>query len=137
MALDTTITSRDYLYGRLLALAEKLEATALRIAGANRPTTANRLMQRFADKPYPTWLTIYKQLDPYIRQLSNSRAGFLTNIQKEIDEVMGAFSPEEFKLDEALQGEFLLGFHCQRLALRHASVKKDPAELTLESTPGA
>lgn len=129
MSLDTTITSRDYLYGRLLALAEKLESTALSISGAKRPTTANRLMQRFADRPYSTWLTIYKQLDPYIRQLSASRGGFLHNIQKEIDEIMGAFSPDDFKEDKALAGEFLLGFHCQRLALRNN-------KLTTESTQG-
>ncbi len=118
MALDTTITSRDYLYGRLLALAEKLESTALRLADAKRPTTANRLMQRFADRPYSTWLTIYKQLDPYIRQLTSSKPGFLTNIRKEIDEVTAAFERNEFMKDEALSGEFLLGFHCQRLTLR-------------------
>lgn len=120
MALDTNITSRDYLYGRLLALAEKLEATALFVSGAKRPTTANRLMQRFADRPYSTWLTIYKQLDPYIRQLSSSRAGFLTNIQKEIDEVSAAFDRDDYMKDKALTGEFLLGFHCQRLALRNS-----------------
>ena len=116
--LDTTITSRDYLYGRLLALAEKLESTALQVANVKRPTTANRLMQRFADRPYSTWPTIYKQLDPYIRQLTSSRAAFLTNICKEIDEVISAFNRDEFMTDAALSGEYLLGFHCQRLALR-------------------
>ena len=131
MSLDTTITTRDYLYGRLLALAEKLETTALQVAGVKRPTTANRLMQRFADRPYSTWLTIYKQLDPYIRQLGNSRAGFLTNIQKEIDDIMGLFNPDDFKEDKALAGEFLLGFHCQRLALRDSKkTDKNTTELT-------
>ena len=121
MALDTTITSRDYLYGRLLALAERLEFIALQAAGANRPTTANRLMQRFADRPYSTWLTIYKQLDPYIRQLASSRAAFLTLILQEIDEVTSLFDHNDYLNDEALKGEFLLGFHCQRLALRNRS----------------
>jgi CRISPR-associated protein Csd1 len=128
MALDTTITSRDYLYGRLLALAEKLESTALFASGAKRPTTANRLMQRFADRPYSTWLTIYKQLDPYIRQLSSSRDGFLNNIQNEIDEVSAAFNRDDFMKDKALTGEFLLGFHCQRLALRVKKSTKNSTE---------
>ena len=120
MALDTTTTSRDYLYGRLLALAERLESVALRIADINRPTTANRLMQRFADNPYTTWLTIYKQLDPYIRQLSSSRPEFLGKIQKQLDEVMSKFDRDEFMLMDKLKPEFLLGFHCQRLALGKA-----------------
>ena len=121
MALDTTITSRDYLYGRLLALAERLEAQALFIADIKRPTTANRLMQRFADRPYATWLIIYKQLDPYIRQLSSSRSNFLSKIQNQLDEVMSKFDPIEFKAEKKLEAEFLLGFHCQRLALNKST----------------
>jgi CRISPR-associated protein Csd1 len=117
MALDTTNASRDYLYGRLLALAERLEEVALRAAGVNRPTTANRLMQRFSSRPYETWLTIYKQLDPYMRQMKISRPGFLSNINKELDSVMNLFEHEEFSSPKGLTGEFLLGFHCQRLAL--------------------
>ena len=128
MALDTTITSRDYLYGRLLALAEKLESTALFASDSKRPTTASRLMQRFADRPYSTWLTIYKQLDPYIRQLSSSRVGFLNNIQNEIDEVSAAFNRDDYMKDKALTGEFLLGFHCQRLALRVKKSTKNSTE---------
>lgn len=118
MALDKENHSRDYLFGRLLAYAEKIELTALRVAGVNRPTTSQRLMQRFADRPSSTWLTIYKQLDPYMRQLRSSRAGFITNREKEIDEIVDAFQREDFNRDTALTGEFLLGFHSQRLALR-------------------
>ncbi len=119
MALDTSITSRDYLYGRLLAIAEHLEDRALRNSNVNRPTTAIRLMQRFSDRPYSTWLTIYKHLDPYMKQLNTDRCrGFLENRNKDIDQVMGAFDAEEFKVDEPLKGEFLLGFHCQRLEYR-------------------
>jgi len=125
MSLDTTNTSRDYLYGRLLALAERIEEVALRAASVNRPTGASRLMQRFSDRPYSTWLTIYKQLDPYMRQLRNSRAGFLVNTNKELDAVMGLFAAEDFTNDSKLSGEFLLGFHCQRLAMRNTTESTD------------
>lgn len=117
MSLNTTNRSRDYLYGRLLALAERLEEVALRAANVNRPTTANRLMQRFASRPYETWPIIYKQLDPYMRQMKTSRPGFLTNINKELDAVMNLFENDDFVSQKALAGEFLLGFHCQRLSL--------------------
>lgn len=121
MALDTTNTSRDYLYGRLLALAERLEEVALFVANVNRPTTANRLMQRFANRPYETWLIIYKQLEPYMRQMKNSRPGFLNNINKELDAIMDLFNHDEFISHAALSGEFLLGFHNQRLELNKKS----------------
>jgi len=118
MSLDRSNASRDYLYGRLLAIAERIEEVALLSAHVERPTTASRLMQRFSDRPYATWPTIYKQLGPYMRQLKTSRPGFLTNMEKEVDEVMGLFDANEFKSEKSLSGEFLLGFHTERLFLR-------------------
>ncbi len=118
MALEIENTSRDYLFGRLLAIAEKIEETALLAAEVkSRATSANRLMQRFSDHPYTTWLTIYKQLNPYMRQLQVSRGGFMTNRNKDIDEIMAKFNKDDFCDDSKLSGEFLLGFHCQRLEL--------------------
>jgi len=64
MALDKDRTSRDYLYGRLLAVAEYIERAALELAGEKRPTNAERLMQRFADHPYATWRQLALQLSP-------------------------------------------------------------------------
>ncbi len=132
MALEKDNTSRDYLYGRLLAIAERLEDVALRASGVERPTTANRLMQRFADHPCSTWLIIYKQIGPYMSQLRTSRAGFLMNMNKELDEVMSLFESSEFKRDTKLSGEFLLGFHAERLSLRNTNLpsESDSSETT-------
>ena len=134
VSLDTSIQSRDYLYGRLLAIAERMEEVALSAAQVNRPTNASRLMQRFSDRPYSTWPIIYKQLDPYIRQLKTSRPGFLFNMMKELDEVMNLFDTDDFKRDTSLAGEFLLGFHAERLALRtkRQTSDEDPTEPTEE-----
>ena len=55
MALQTDYNSRDYLYGRLLAVAEDIERLALYIAGEKRNTTAQRYMQQFANRPFTTW----------------------------------------------------------------------------------
>ena len=35
-----------------------------------------------------------------------------------IDEVVASFKPEDFLDDKRLSGEFLLGYHCQREALK-------------------
>lgn len=123
MTLEEDKTTRDYLYGRLLAIAEKIEAIALTLGGEDRPTTAARLMQRFADRPFSTWRTIELSLTPYKARLKNSRAGFLVNMDKLIDRVMGAFENQDknnaFTNDKPLSGEFLLGYHCQRQSLFH------------------
>lgn len=114
MALEENRNSRDYLYGRLLAIAEKIEEVALNVGGENRPTTAARLMQRFADRPFSTWRNIELGLQPYMQRLQGRRAGFLTNRKKELDIVSAAFLPNEFASEKQLSGEFLLGYHCQK-----------------------
>lgn len=114
MALEENYHSRDYLYGRLLAIAERIEDVALSVSGENRSTTAARLMQRFADRPFETWRTIELALQPYMQRLRVSRAGFLTNQLKEMDAILALFKHDDFSRKEALSGEFLLAYHCQR-----------------------
>ena len=128
MGLDVNKTSRDYLYGRLLAVAERIEELALYIADENRATTAAKLMQRFAERPYSTWRTIELQIKPYMMRLQNARPGFLTNRNKELDTIMDMFNPEEFLLDTPLPGEFLLAFHCQRLHLKFSKQNENNSE---------
>ena len=118
MALDEKNHSRDYLYGRLLAVAERIEEIALSASGENRSTTAARLMQRFADRPYSTWRNIELALQPYMQRLKSSRAGFLVNRQKDLDAINDVFDNKAFISDKKLSGEFLLGYHCQRQKLR-------------------
>lgn len=121
MSLEKNNKSRDYLYGRLLAVAEHLEHIALHVAQENRSTTAERLMQRFAERPFSTWLNIELALKPYMQRLQSSRAGFLANQQKELDDIMSLFETDEFSNDRKLSGEFLLAYHCQRQSLQHRS----------------
>lgn len=119
MALEEDYTARDYLYGRLLAIAEYIEEMALNIGGESRSTTAARLMQRFADRPFETWRTIELALQPYMQRLRVSRGGFLTNRLKEIDTIKTMFNRHDFISKEKLSGEFLLGYHCQRYHFKH------------------
>lgn len=119
MTLEESNDSRDYLYGRLLAIAERIEEIALNVAGEKaRPTTAQRLMQRFADHPFSTWRNIELALQPYMQRLQGSRAPFLHKRKKELDTVLCALgSVDDSTGDKPLSGEFLLGYHCQRSAL--------------------
>lgn len=125
MSLEENNHSRDYLYGRLLAIAERIEEVALSVGGENRTTTAARLMQRFADRPYSTWRTIELALNPYMQRLQASRTGFLVNRKKELDSVLAAFDRDEFTSDKPLTGEFLLAYHCQRMARSDNSTQED------------
>lgn len=113
MSLDLNRKSRDYLYGRLLAIADRLEGLALYNAKEKRDTNAARYMRQFAERPNRTWRQIELLLSPYVARLGG--AAFYKNL---IDEVMCKFdSVEEFNSDKPLSGEFLLGYHCQRADL--------------------
>jgi len=124
MGLENDNNSRDYLYGRLLAIAERLEDVSLKVAGEKRSTTASRLMQRFSDRPASTWRNIELSLRPYIQRLKNNRAGFLHNIQMLLDDVVDKFVEGEFVNDKPLTGEFLLAYHCQRKWFRDYKFEK-------------
>jgi len=122
MKLETERNTLDYLYGRLLAIADNIEYYALEMgAESNRDTTAAKLMQRFADRPFSTWRTIELALIPYMARLHSSEKtiGFLRNRKRLLDEVICSFHEGDFskEKDRPLTGEFLLGYHCQRSAL--------------------
>jgi CRISPR-associated protein Csd1 len=115
MSLEREYTGRDYLYGRLLALAEKIEAKALLNAKENRVTNAERLMQHFSMKPFKTWEILRKSIQPYINRLKiSSDAGLLNYWEKEIGEVSNLFQRNDFSSNKKLSGEFLLGYYCQK-----------------------
>jgi len=134
MKLDGNNTSRDYLYGRLIAVAERIEYLALHIAGEKRSTTAERYFQRFANHPFTTWLYIESEaLRPYKARLKNSRPGFLTNREKEVTDITNLFTKDDYCNDNKLTGEFLLGYHAQKLSYRKTeSLVKQSDETIIE-----
>jgi len=128
MALENDNTSRDYLFGRLLAIAEHLESRALYLAGEKRDTNAARQMHRFADHPFATWQSIELALGPYRSQLRAKRGGLLNILERQLDEVMNLFQTADFKTDKKLTGEFLLAYHCQRRELWSSKTEADNNE---------
>jgi CRISPR-associated protein Csd1 len=128
MALEEDRNSRDYLFGRLLAIAEKIEGHALYLAKETRGTTAERLMQRFSDHPSATWRTIELALRPYMQRLQGSRPAALFVWKSLLDDVISRFQKDDFTRLGQLDAEFLLGYHCQRSALRWEDSKGEAKE---------
>lgn len=124
MSLDETRNSRDYLYGRLLAIADRLEEAALYKAKEKRATNAARYMQQFAQHPFRTWNQLHAALTPYMVRLGG--ASYYKSL---IADVKGKFiSPEDFMNDKPLSGEYLLGYYCQRQKLWEKVNKDAPAQ---------
>ena len=63
----------------------------------------------------------------YHTRLRAKRPGFLSNMEKELDEIKNVFQTEEYMTDNALSGEFLIAYHCERKWLWD-SIKNEKAE---------
>jgi len=134
MTLEVDRSSRDYLFGRLLAYAERIEERALYIAGETRDTHAAKMMQRFADHPSSTWRPINGQLVAAKSRLRSSRSrGYLHQLEQQMDNIFARFQADDFNSDRKLSPEFLLGFHCQRAALNEWKADAKSVEVSEES----
>ena len=123
--LDKAYSNRCYLYGRLLAIADKIESHARFMQMKSndtdkRPTNAVRYLTAFAAKPFRTWMLIYHQLSPYLIRLDGG-GGY----QKQIDEIMSLFKDGEYESDRPLDGKYLMGYSLQRRALNTKNNRED------------
>jgi CRISPR-associated protein Csd1 len=75
-------------------------------------------MQQFANRPFTTWRNIELALKPYENRLKSNRAGYLANMQDLLDQIMNGFDVADFSDDSALSGEFLLGYHSQKMQIK-------------------
>jgi len=110
MALDETRTTRDYLYGRLLAIADVMEERTLSDTEKKRPTNATRYMQQFSQRPFSIWKQIHELLTPYFMKQGDGAYYY----KRLIAQVENLFTHEDFISNKPLSGEYLLGYYCQR-----------------------
>lgn len=112
LELDERRTDRDYLFGRLLSVADKMEDYALYKSGIKRPTNAVKLMSSFQVKPYSTWGQLFTQLIPYKNQLGG--AGYYQSL---IDDIMALFQNGDYENNLPLSPLYLLGYSAQNRAI--------------------
>ena len=126
MTLDEMQKDRSYLYGRWLAIADKVEEAALRSQGKQkeRATNAVRFTSSFSVKPFTTKLLISEQLNPYRNQINSLYKNFFLPIITEIDEKLEVFTDN----NERLSPLYLLGYSSQYKALSKSG-KYDNSEV--------
>lgn len=111
MSLDPKNKSRDYLYGRLLATAYKLEYdTFTDEEKGKRETNADRFRSMMVKNPRKTWQLVDKGIQPYKRKL---RADILHRYEIEFEEIYDLFDTEDFSAQGKLNEGFLIGYSCQ------------------------
>lgn len=121
VALDYECKERDYLYGRLLAVAEVAERVTYK-KEESRNTNASKYFEAFSNRPYQTWGIIYKRLIPYLNRMPYTQKKYYETL---ISDIENQFTIADFENDSKLQPLFLLGYHCQ---LKNMPSKKDISE---------
>lgn len=123
--LEEERQTRDYLYGRLWAVAETLETKVLRARAIRdgkkpweiRETNAVKYLQRFSFRPDTTWKYVHGKLVPYFKDANNKYRNLISDIESQLD-----MCPTiRTSIDKPLSGEYLLGYYAQL----HDLEKKD------------
>lgn len=111
MSLSRSKPDRDYLYGRLLAVAHKVEYDTFEDKErGKRETNAERFMNRMVRQPASTWMNINERLRPYWKKLHPGRR---IEYEKEMQAIYDLFGPGEYAGEKRLGEEFLLGYACE------------------------
>lgn len=123
VALDKNCKNRDYLYGRLLAIADRVEyRTFEKERDFGRETNAKRYMSMFSQRPFETWKVIEENLQPYLNKLKIAERRHYENL---LDGVCDLFEADDFCKNTKLDGLYLLGFHSQSFAMKNVKYEEN------------
>lgn len=109
MSLEKECRDRDYLYGRLLAVADYAEGSTYD-ENENRPTNAKRLFEAFSNHPKETWLVIRLRLTPYLNRMNIGKRAYFERMINQITEM---FPLDTYNDNSPLSSEFLHAYSCQ------------------------
>lgn len=130
VALDTKCNIRDYLYGRLLAVADRIEYRTYDMEkDGGRVTNAKRYMSTFSQRPFDTWRIIEENLQPYLSKLPVIERRYYENL---MDSINNLFEVEAYHNNDRLNGLYLLGFHSQSYDLKQYKKESDQGGETNE-----
>lgn len=111
LSLDKDKGERSYLFGRLLAVFERIEEHACGFS-EDRETNAIRMQSAYCEKPFYHANIIHNRLMPYFEKLSHGSRNYY---RKLIGEIMEKIAECESKdLNKPLGETYLLGYYLQR-----------------------
>lgn len=120
--LDENRTDRDYLFGRLLAIADYMEHLAFD-KWNDRDTNAMKYQDTFVRKPATTWMVLDQKLNPYKSKLRAKLKGGGQYYLDQIGVICTLAEDGALESDKPLGPAYLPGYYCQRAALRERTTK--------------
>ena len=124
LELDRTKTDKDYLFGRLLAVMEKVERDTYE-ANEEREPNAIRMQAAFCERPFYYTHIIHQRLEPYFTRHKPSSRIYFKNEIGEIMEKLAEFDDNE--LNKPLNEKYVMGYYLQRAEM-YKSKKKEIKE---------
>jgi CRISPR-associated protein Csd1 len=121
MALDYENKDRSYLFGRVLAYAERIESVAMWVSGSKHIPKARKLRSKFRVQPAKTWAILDGALEPYIEKLY-AKGNYLN---RQMQKVMSEIDAQDFMDDRPLEPTYLLGYACQMAEFEKKSEKTE------------
>ena len=126
--LDRTCMQRDYLYGRLLAAAHKLERDST--GRKDAPTMALRRMTKFVQSPTDAWLRLFEHLSVYLKDFDAAQ-WYL----RQFGEIERLFRAEDRRDPKPLSYDFLIGFDAQLNEMYQKSETRQPRPVFTSFAP--
>lgn len=127
MALSEENVDRNYLFGRLLAVANQIEVQSQNMkaartgkSGTSVMTNALRYKQTFVNHPRTVWLTLSNAIIPYLDGLGVGSAKYY---QELISRITDKFTSANFN-DQSLNGICNLGYESQMMVFRNKKEQK-------------
>ncbi len=121
MILDLENSDRSYLFGRLLAIYEKIERSTYD-SGESRETNAIRLQAAYVNYPMQVWKTLESAVNPYFQKLSPGLREYYRNMISEIAVQLSLC--DERERNQRLKETYLLGYYLQRKELNSKKTEK-------------
>lgn len=123
MKLETENSDRSYLFGRLLAIYEKVERITYSQTEKDREPNAIRLQSAFVNHPMQVWKSLNDVLIPYFQKLKPGLREYYRNM---IADITTLFRDEDASfMNQGLKETYLLGYYLQRAELNR---KKDDVQ---------
>lgn len=124
MALDYENKERSYLFGRVLAYAERIENYALYKVEKKRVPNARKLRGKYRVQPAKTLVILDEKLEPYVERLYVSNNWLYTQMQ----EVISLINERDYMNNKPLEPSFLLGYACQMTELLKKKEEADESK---------
>lgn len=119
-------SDRSYLFGRLLAVGERIETYANYLKGNKRTTTnAERYWNAFTRNPARTWAVIQEKPIPYITVLKANKKDYYS---QQIEEIICKLTEINGFTNTPLNEMYLPGYYTQRASYRNTKKAEEETD---------